>query len=111
MEQQKVDQYMMTNAKYFPEEKIVYVKEKLRTMDESKFSLITTIPFKDPTTIFVVSLFLGVFGIDRFMLGDTGKGIGKLCTLGGCGIWAFIDLFAITKQAKECNFNKLMTLL
>ena len=51
LDQNKIDMYIMTNQKYFPEEKIVYLKEKLRTMDEEKFSLISTIEMKDPTTI------------------------------------------------------------
>ena len=52
MEQQKIDMFIMSNQKYFPSEKIMYLKDKLRTMDEEKFSLISTIDFKDPTTIF-----------------------------------------------------------
>ena len=32
MDQQKIDLYIMTNQKYFPEEKIVYLKDKLRTI-------------------------------------------------------------------------------
>ena len=74
LEQQKIDLYMMTNQKYFPEEKIVYLKDKLRTMDDEKFSLISTIEMKDPTTMLLISIFLGCLGIDRFMLGDTGMG-------------------------------------
>ena len=72
MEQQKVDMFIMTNQKYFPAEKMVYLKDKLRTMDEEKFSLVSTIELKDPTTLLLISLFLGVLGVDRFMLGDTG---------------------------------------
>lgn len=111
MEQQKVDMYLMTNQKYFPEEKIMYLKEKLLTADESKFSLISTVELKDPTTLLLVSIFLGELGIDRFMLGDTGMGILKLLTAGCCGILAIIDWFQIQKKTRELNFNKIMTIL
>lgn len=111
MEQNKVDMYIMTNQKYFPAEKIMYIKEKLAAMDESKFSMISTIEMKDPTTILLVSIFLGGLGIDRFMLGDTGMGILKLLTCGLCGILTIIDWFTVSKKTKELNFNKIMTML
>ena len=111
LEQQKIDMYIMTNQKYFPEEKIVYLKDKLRTMDDEKFSLISTIEMKDPTTLLLVSIFLGALGIDRFMIGDTGMGILKLLTGGCCGILAIIDWFTISKKTKEKNFNKVMSLI
>ena len=111
LEQSKIDMYIMTNQKYFPEDKILYLKDKLRTMDEEKFSLISTIEMKDPTTILLISIFLGVLGIDRFMIGDTGMGILKLLTGGCCGILAIVDWFTISKKAKEVNFNKVMSLI
>ena len=58
---------------------------------------------KDPVTIFVISLFLGGLGIDRFVLGQTIIGIVKLLTLAGCGLWWFIDLFLIMGATKEVN--------
>ena len=73
MEQQKIDMFIMANQKYFPNDKILYLKEKLTEINEDKFALISTIEFKDPTTILLISIFLGALGIDRFMIGDTGK--------------------------------------
>ncbi|HAL88465.1 MAG TPA: hypothetical protein DCO69_04975 [Clostridiales bacterium] len=111
MDASRVDTYIIANQKYLPTEKIIYVKEKLLAADEQKFNLLTTIEFKDPTTLLLVSIFLGTLGIDRFMLGDIGMGVLKLLTAGVCGILTIIDWFTIQKKAKDYNFNQLMTVL
>lgn len=46
-----------------------------------------------PTLLF--AWFLGAFGAHRFYTGHIGIGIAQLLTLGGCGIWAFIDWILI----------------
>lgn len=50
---------------------------------------------KDWLTTLLISFFVGFLGIDRFYLGYTGLGILKLVTLGGCGVWALIDVILI----------------
>lgn len=53
---------------------------------------------KSYMTALLLSIFLGGLGIDRFYLGYTGLGVVKLLTLGGCGIWALIDLVLIAMR-------------
>lgn len=57
---------------------------------------------KSKTTAALLSFFLGALGIDRFYLGNTGLGVGKLLTFGGFGIWAFVDfIYILTGNAKD----------
>ena len=111
MDAQIVNQFIMANAKYLPEDKIPFVKQKLAEASDDKLTLIQCTAFKDPSTLLIISIFLGYLGIDRFMLGETGMGVLKLLTGGVCGILAIIDWFTISKKTKEYNFNKLMLVL
>ena len=43
----------------------------------------------------LLCIFFGGLGVHRFYTGHIGIGIAQLLTLGGCGIWAFIDLILI----------------
>ena len=111
VDRQKVDMFLMSNQKHFPAEKMVFLREKLYSLDENQFSVASMIELKDPTTYLLISLFLGSLGIDRFMLKDTGMGVLKLLTCGCCGFLTIIDWFGIQKKAKEKNFNDFMMML
>ena len=111
MNMQKVDMYIMANQKYLPAEKILFLRERLLAADDSRMIMMTSVEFKDPTTILLISIFLGPLGIDRFMLGETGMGILKLLTGDCCGILTIIDWFTVQNKAKEANFQKLMSML
>lgn len=111
MEAQKVDMFIMTNGKFFESHQVAAIRDRLQSTDDSKWSLIQTLQFKDPTTSLIVSLLGGNLGIDRFMIGDTGLGIGKLLTCGGLGIWAIIDWFMIMGATREKNMAKLQQVL
>ena len=49
---------------------------------------------KDQATAYLLSALpaiVYIHGLDKFYLGQTGLGIAKLLTFGGCGIWTIID--------------------
>ncbi|MDO4476388.1 MAG: TM2 domain-containing protein [Clostridia bacterium] len=108
MDNQKVEQFLAANGKFFPAEKIPAIKQRLLDADESKAAVVECIGFKDPTMLLVISILVGALGVDRFMLGDIGLGVAKLLTAGGCGIWSIVDWCIITNKTKEYNYNELM---
>lgn len=107
MDAQKVDMFIISNNKFFESHRVVQIREKMLEMDESKWGIVQTIQFKDPTIALIISLLGGSLGIDRFFIGDTGLGVGKLLTCGGLGIWAIIDWFLIMGATREKNIEKL----
>lgn len=111
MDSQKVDLFCMTNNKFFESYQVPHIRQKLLNADESKWDIIQTLQFKDPTTCLIISILGGSLGIDRFYLGDTGLGVAKLITCGGLGIWTIIDLFLIMGAAREKNISKLQQVL
>jgi TM2 domain-containing membrane protein YozV len=111
MDPQKVDMYIMMSSKYFEGYQLPAIREKLLKLDDAKLLQVQGVSLKDPTTMLIVSLVGGHFGIDRFMLGEVGLGIAKLLTCGGLGIWTIVDWFLILGKTREYNLHHLLQVL
>jgi TM2 domain-containing membrane protein YozV len=106
MESTKIDMFIATMGEKFPSEKLMLMRSQLEKIDDSKYLMIQSLDYKNPTTLLIFSLFLGGLGVDRFMLGQTGLGVAKLLTCGGCGIWTIIDWFIIMDKTRQDNYSK-----
>lgn len=102
---------MMMNAKYFESHHLGAIREKLMTLDETRWQAVQELQFRDPTHTLIISLLGGPLGIDRFYLGETGLGIAKLLTCGGLHIWTIVDWFLIMGVAREKNMEAIQMAL
>lgn len=109
--QNLVNSYLMQVSSLLPERELFALRTQLEEMEDSRLQSLMCLELQKPNTILIISLFAGGFGVDRFLIGDTGIGVAKLLTLGGCGIWAIIDLFLIMDATREKNFEKLRATL
>ena len=107
----KADMWVMAHTSYFKPEHMIYLKEVLYTLPPERIDMLLTVRLHNPTTVLLISVFLGEFGVDRFMLGDVGLGVGKLLTFGGCSVWWAIDLFLVGNRAKDKNYEAVLQTL
>ena len=111
MEESKVDMFMMINSNNLPSMSLPDIRQKLLALPDSRASALHMTQFKNPTTAITLSVLIGHFGVDRFYIGDTGLGIAKLLTCGGCGIWTIVDWFLIMGLARQRNYDNLVATL
>lgn len=56
----------------------------------------------------LLCIFAGYLGVHRFYTGHIAIGVIQLLTLGGCGIWVFIDfLILVTNNFKDSEGNRI----
>lgn len=108
MDAQNVDMYLMANAKFFESHQMYQIRERMLTLDESRWRMLQFMQFDDPVILLIVSLVTGPLAVDRFMLGDIGLGVAKLLTCGGLGVWVFVDWLLIMGITRRKNTEKLM---
>ena len=118
------DSFLSANTGSFPSEQLPSLRERLSQLDDSQANqVIAAANVKNPTTALILSIFLGGFGVDRFYIGHTGLGIGKLLTtlllpiitLGlsffFTWIWIVVDCFLIVNATKAANLEAINTAL
>jgi len=104
----RADAWIMANAENFLPEHFPAVKEKVNSMNDERIDALAGVKLQDPKMMLIIAIVVGEFGVDRFMLGQTGLGVVKLLTLGACGVWWIIDIFSAQKRAKERNYELFM---
>ncbi|MFA3782194.1 TM2 domain-containing protein [Melioribacteraceae bacterium 4301-Me] len=100
-------------------EEQMYIQNIIKDMDDQKaqqFANIYRTRRRDPQTILLVTLvgFLGIAGIQRFLVDQIGMGILYLLTGGICLIGTIIDLVnykRITFEYNQRQAQELLTLL
>jgi TM2 domain-containing membrane protein YozV len=121
MTEDQVNQLMTLNLDKIAPESVEMIRERLLNVDEgvAQAAFAST---KSPNMILIVSIFLGELGIDRFMIGNIGLGVGKFLTwvlsIVTCGIgliilipWYIIDLFLVKGATRRYNSNKILQIL
>ena len=105
MNESQINLFMSQNMKNFSPSQLADVKAKLMELPDEKSMIVMSLDFKDTTTMLIISIFLGEWGVDRFLLGHIGMGILKLLTWGGCGILWLIDLINYKKLTQDYNYK------
>lgn len=113
---QFADIYILANAKFLPKEVIPSLHEALGNLTPESQLALSGIKFNDPSLGMVLSIFFGVFGVDRFYNGNIWLGLGKVAatffSYGIAGaIWTFVDWFFIVKAIRNKNLQKLNQVL
>lgn len=108
MESEQLNSILVVLSSKIPAGCIPSVRARLESSNVSAEEIMAlTNQMTEPTVAIILSIFLGVLGVDRFYIGDTGIGVGKLLTFGGCYIWWLIDIFLIIDATKQRNFELL----
>ena len=107
MEIEQANQLIAIYGNRLPMESIEMVRGRLIGMEYTTVSLKMS-QFKDPTLSIILSILVGSLGVDRFYIGDTGMGVGKLLTCGGAYIWWLIDIFMIQDATRRKNLESFL---
>lgn len=106
----RVQHFLVENRQKLPQSKFNEIRDILSNLTDEQWETIEYITFKDPTMLLVLSILVGGFGVDRFVLGDTTNGALKLLLTLCCGvgvIWWVIDIFQVNRLTLDYNYKLL----
>ncbi|MCL2105454.1 MAG: TM2 domain-containing protein [Oscillospiraceae bacterium] len=105
-----IDNYLVANAKNFPEEKIPMLRLRMMEMgSEEKVAAISGLGLKSPIVCLIIAIipYVGWF-LDRWYLREYWFGFIKAITFGGVCVWWIVDMFTAMKRTREYNFDAIM---
>lgn len=101
-------EYLEEKQGYFPTESFDEVRNIIINSDSQTFEKILKADFKNPGLNILWAAAIGFMGFDRiFLFKDKTKGLLKVLTWGGFGVWYIIDILTAPKRSKEWNLNKI----
>lgn len=120
--------YVDKIRKQIPVELYRELSIKIESASEDKYKKIKELKLKNTYVTVILSLFLGIFGVDRFYAGDIKLGIGKLVMglvgyiFGGFGtvgfavqllsyVWWIEDIFFSYRLSRKRNSEKIYGIL
>ncbi len=92
------------------QEHLMLILNSLEVVNFNNYNALISSELRNPLITLTLSVSFGVFGVDRFYIGDVGLGISKIffgwLTL---FIWPALDIYFCYKKTKEKNFNTIHT--
>lgn len=114
MDSTKTSQALMALNEKLDPQGLMLVKNSISTINDSNYDAVLAAisGLQNPTTVLIMSIFFGPFGVDRFMTGRIVSGIFKLLigwlTL---GIWWLVDIVKAKSATRSYNLAKLQASL
>ena len=108
-----MDKNLLLSLPGIESEEMLFIQEAIKDLNEDaqrNFLLLYQGRRKDPQTILICCIvgFVGLAGVQRFILGQIGMGILYFFTAGLCFVGTIIDLLNYKKMALEFNQSQVI---
>jgi len=108
-----MDKNLLLSLPGIESEEMIFIQEAVKDLSEDSqrnFLLLYQGRRKDPQTVLICCIigFIGVAGVQRFILGQIGMGILYFFTAGLCFVGTIIDLINYRKMTLEFNQSQVV---